>query len=109
MKTRQKDDKIRNLVGAPRTHSWQKNPKSRPCVIISPAELDYLQTRIIAPITSKGFEAPYRIEFELENKKSKILCDQMQCVNTQKFVRKIGALSSENIKKLDEILKAMFE
>ena len=41
--------------------------KIRPCVIISPNELCYLKTRLIAPISSKGFEAPFRVNFTLEN------------------------------------------
>ena len=36
--------------------------KSRPCVVVSPAELnDTLRTVIVAPMTSKGFAAPFRV------------------------------------------------
>ena len=36
--------------------------KSRPCVVLSPAELnDTLRTVIVAPMTSKGFAAPFRV------------------------------------------------
>lgn len=83
--------------------------KTRPCVIISPKELDYLQTRIVAPITSKGFNAPYRVEFELLGKNAKILCDQIRSISTQRFVSKIGELDNKNSEKLSEILTSMFK
>ena len=82
--------------------------KTRPCVIISPPQLDYLQTRLIAPITSKGFDAPYRVNFELLGKEAKILCDQIRCVSIDRFVSKVGELEGEQIEKLKEILHQMF-
>ncbi len=82
--------------------------KTRPCVIISPPQLDYLQTRLIAPITSKDFNAPYRVEFELLDKDAKILCDQIRCVSTDRFVSKAGELNKDAQKELKEILRLMF-
>ena len=82
--------------------------KRRPCLIISPNELNYLNTRIIAPITSKGFEAPYRVDFTLLDKKAKILCDQIRCVSTERFVEKITNLDAKNTAKVKQILKTMF-
>ena len=82
--------------------------KTRPCVIISPPQLDYLQTRLIAPITSKGFDAPYRVNFELLDKEAKILCDQIRCVSIDRFVSKVGELEDEQIETLKEILHQMF-
>ena len=82
--------------------------KRRPCLIISPNELNYLNTRIIAPITSKGFEAPYRADFTLLDKKAKILCDQIRCVSTERFVEKITNLDAKNTAKVKQILKTMF-
>ena len=82
--------------------------KTRPCVIISPPELDYLQTRLIAPITSKGFEAPYRVNFRLLGKDAKILCDQIRCVSVDRFVSKVGELDDTQTHELKSILKEMF-
>ena len=82
--------------------------KHRPCLIISPNELNYLNTRIIAPITSKGFEAPYRVDFTLLDKKARILCDQIRCVSTERFVEKITNLDAKNTAKVKQILKTMF-
>lgn len=82
--------------------------KIRPCVIVSPNELNALNTRIIAPITSKSFSAPYRIEIELLGKKAKILCDQIRCVSLQRLYKKIGELPNDTAQKLSEILCEMF-
>ena len=82
--------------------------KRRPCLIISPNELNYLNTRIIAPITSKGFEAPYRADFTLLDKKARILCDQIRCVSTERYVEKITNLDAKNTAKVKQILKTMF-
>ena len=85
-----------------------KIQKTRPCVIISPPQLDYLQTRLIAPITSKGFDAPYRVNFELLGKEAKILCDQIRCVSIDRFISKVGELNGEQVEELKEILHQMF-
>ncbi|MCI7446812.1 type II toxin-antitoxin system PemK/MazF family toxin [Campylobacter sp.] len=82
--------------------------KQRPCLIISPNELNYLNTRIIAPITSKSFAAPFRVSFTLLDKDARILCDQVRCVSTERFVSKIGELDSKKIKEVKEILGLMF-
>lgn len=82
--------------------------KKRPCVIVSPKELNYLKTRLIAPITSKGFSAPFRVDFTLEGKKARILCDQIRCVSTDRFLQKIGVLEPKKQEALRNILLMMF-
>ncbi len=74
--------------------------KTRPCVIVSPNELNYLKTRLIAPITSKGFSAPFRMELMLEQKTGRILCDQIRCVSVNRFLQKIGTLKNSEQEKL---------
>ena len=78
--------------------------KRRPCVIISPNELNYLQTRLIAPITSKSFSAPFRVDFTLEGKNARILCDQIRCVSVDRFLDKICDLEPKIQAKLKSIL-----
>lgn len=83
--------------------------KRRPCVIISPNELNYLQTRLIAPITSKSFSTPFRVDFTLEGKNARILCDQIRCVSVDRFLGKICDLEPKIQAKLKSILTEMFE
>lgn len=82
--------------------------KTRPCVIISPNELNHLSTRLIAPITSRGFNAPYRPSFTLLGKKAKILSDQIRCISTQRLHQKIGDLDLKTAKKQSLVLCEMF-
>lgn len=82
--------------------------KTRPCVIISPNELNYLSTRIVAPITSKGFDAPFRLNITLENKKARILCDQIRTLSIKRFGKKITTLSQKDSARLLEILQEFF-
>ncbi len=82
--------------------------KTRPCVIISPNELNHLNTRLIAPITSKSFNAPYRISLTLLDKKAKILCDQIRCISIQRFGQKITTLDPKIAQQLSLILCEMF-
>ncbi|WP_233706608.1 type II toxin-antitoxin system PemK/MazF family toxin [Helicobacter marmotae] len=82
--------------------------KTRPCVIISPDELNYLSTRIVAPITSKGFDAPFRLNITLEGKKARILCDQIRTLSIKRFSKKITTLSHKDSARLLEILQEFF-
>ncbi|STQ83470.1 type II toxin-antitoxin system PemK/MazF family toxin [Helicobacter fennelliae] len=82
--------------------------KKRPCVIISPNELHFLQTRLIAPITSKCFDAPFRVDFTLEGQKARILCDQIRCISTERFLSKITTLEDTKQEELLAILAQMF-
>ena len=43
--------------------------KIRPCIIISPDEINILKTVIVAPMTSKGFDFIFRPKIRFENKK----------------------------------------
>jgi len=42
--------------------------KTRPCIVISPDEMNILKTVIIAPMTSKGFDFIFRPKIKFEKK-----------------------------------------
>jgi mRNA interferase MazF len=68
--------------------------KSRPCVIVSPPELNqHLLTVIVAPMTSKGFVAPFRLPVTHAGKKGLIVLDQIRTVDKIRLVKRLGALS----------------
>ena len=71
--------------------------KSRPCVIVSPPELDYLRTRIVAPMTSKGFAAPFRVPVKHGGTKGLIVLDQMRAVDKTRLVKRLGAISRKTL------------
>ena len=52
--------------------------KTRPCVVVSPAEMhDGLRTVIVAPMTTGSHPAPFRIPVSLNGKDGLILVDQI--------------------------------
>lgn len=72
--------------------------KSRPCVVVSPAELnDHLKTVIVAPMTSKGFVAPFRVPVTHAGKKGLILLDQVRTVDKVRLAKRLGAVSSKTL------------
>ncbi|HSV59936.1 MAG TPA: type II toxin-antitoxin system PemK/MazF family toxin [Variovorax sp.] len=72
--------------------------KSRPCVIVSPPELhEHLRTVIVAPMTSKGFSAPFRIPVTHAGTKGLILIDQVRAVDKVRLVKRLGAVSAATL------------
>ena len=51
--------------------------KTRPCIVISPNEMNILKTVIIAPLTSKGFDFVFRPKITFQNKDGLVLLDQI--------------------------------
>lgn len=72
--------------------------KSRPCVVVSPPELnDHLRTVIVAPMTSKGFAAPFRVAVRHAGRNGLILIDQVRTVDKVRLGRKLGTLSAKTL------------
>lgn len=72
--------------------------KTRPCVVVSPAELnDNLRTVIVAPMTSKGFPAPFRVPVTHGGTKGLILLDQMRTVDKARLVKKVGTVPGKTL------------
>lgn len=67
--------------------------KSRPCLIVSPPELsDHLRTVIIAPMTSKGFAAPFRVPVTHAGTKGLIVLDQIRTVDKTRLLKRLGVV-----------------
>ncbi|XAH26307.1 type II toxin-antitoxin system PemK/MazF family toxin [Xylophilus sp. GW821-FHT01B05] len=72
--------------------------KFRLCVVASPAELnDHLRTVIVAPMTPKGFEAPFRVPVTHAGTKGLIVLDQLRAVDKVRLARKLGAVSAKTL------------
>ena len=72
--------------------------KTRPCVVVSPAEMhDHLRTAIVAPMSTKSRSAPFRIGVTHGGKKGSILLDQMRAVDKARLVKKLGAVSPRTL------------
>jgi mRNA interferase MazF len=83
--------------------------KSRPCVVVSPAELnDTLRTVIVAPMTSKGFAAPFRVPVTHAGTKGQIVLDQLRTVDKLRLVKKLGAVPAKTLTTVLVTLQEMF-
>ncbi|SMG67176.1 transcriptional modulator of MazE/toxin, MazF [methanotrophic bacterial endosymbiont of Bathymodiolus sp.] len=82
--------------------------KTRPCVVISPNELSALATVLVAPMTTKGFEYPCRVECEFIGKKDLILLDQIRAVDKMRLAKKLGILDNKTQVKLCDSLHELF-
>lgn len=82
--------------------------KTRPCVVVSPIEMNALSTVLVAPMTTKGFEFPCRIKCDFDNKKGLILLDQMRAVDKSRFIKKLGNIDEAIQLELCECLQELF-
>jgi mRNA interferase MazF len=83
--------------------------KTRPCVVISPDELNaYLHTFIVAPLTTGSHSYPYRISCRFQGRTGHIVIDQIRTVDRERLVRKLGKLSSSTLGNVLAILQEMF-
>ena len=83
--------------------------KTRPCVVISPDEMNkYLQTIVIAPLTSSSKPYPTRIEINQTKTKGWIVLDQIRSVDKIRIVKKLGALTRIEIEKTKAIIKETY-
>lgn len=80
--------------------------KTRPCVILSPNEMNkYLQTIILAPMTSNSKAYPTRIEVNHNKTKGWIVLDQIRTVDRIRIIKILGNLTEKEIDKTKEALK----
>jgi mRNA interferase MazF len=83
--------------------------KTRPCVIISPNEMNkFLQTVIIAPMTSQSKQYPTRVEVRHSNKQGWIVIDQIRTIDKQRIIKTVDKLTKSEIKKVKEIIRETF-
>jgi len=72
--------------------------KTRPCVVVSPQDMnDYLRTIIIAPMTTKGRAAGFRVPITHDGKKGLILLDQMRAIDKTRLVKKLGTIGAKTL------------
>ena len=84
--------------------------KSRPCVVISPPELnDHLKTVIVAPMTSQGFQAPFRISLTFQGTTGLVLLDQLRTIDKSRLIKKMGRLQPKTLTATLQKLQELFE
>lgn len=83
--------------------------KTRPCVIISPDEMNkYLDTVVIAPITSQSKKYPTRVKIDLEGNDNWIVLDQIRTIDKSRLTKRIAPLTKKEIAAIKHVIKETF-
>lgn len=83
--------------------------KTRPCLVISPDEMNLnISTVILAPMTSKGRDYPTRVRCRFQGVTGQIVLDQIRTVDKKRVVRKLGSLEKRTQEKVLRLLGEMF-
>ena len=82
--------------------------KSRPCVVISPDEMNQnIRTISIAPMTTKQHPYPTRVQISFQKKRGQIVLDQIHTIDKSRILRRLGVLDPSHIVHVKQIIKEM--
>lgn len=83
--------------------------KARPCVVVSPDELNtHLRTFIVAPMTAGGHAYPFRVSCRFRGRSGHVVVDQIRTVDRDRLVRRLGRLSANALSQTLGVLQEMF-
>ena len=83
--------------------------KSRPCVVVSPDDLNaHLRTFIVAPMTTGSHAYPFRVPCRFEGQSGCVVLDQVRTVDRKRLARRLGKLSPTTMRRTLELLQEMF-
>lgn len=83
--------------------------KKRPCVIVSPNEMNkHLDTIVVCPITSQSRNYPTRARFDLDGQENWIVIDQIRTIDKSRVTKTIGFLAEGTIKQVKNIFKETY-
>ncbi|MFN2325963.1 MAG: type II toxin-antitoxin system PemK/MazF family toxin [Gemmatimonadales bacterium] len=83
--------------------------KTRPCVVVSPDELNaHLGTFIVAPLTTGTHPYPFRLRCRFGGKTGFLVLDQLRAIDRERLVRRLGRLSPDTLGRALAALQEMF-
>lgn len=83
--------------------------KTRPCVVVSPDELnDHLGTFLVAPMTTGSHAWPFRIACRFQDRAGWVVADQLRTVDRVRMVRRLGSLPPGIMDDVLNVLQRMF-
>jgi mRNA interferase MazF len=83
--------------------------KTRPCVVVSPDELNaHLRTFIVVPLTTGGHLYPFRVRCHFEDKDGHVVIDQLRAVDRDRLIKRLGVLADDTLVEVLSVLQAMF-
>ena len=69
--------------------------KSRPCVVISPDEMNrHINTVIVAPLTRTIRDWPSRVRSQFDEANGEVALDQMRAVDKRRLVKRLGQIEA---------------
>jgi mRNA interferase MazF len=84
--------------------------KTRPCLIVSPDELNqHLRTIIVAPMTTGGHAYPFRPACRFGGKDGRVALDQIRTVDRDRLGKRLGVLAGATLREIFSGLAEMFE
>ena len=92
-----------------RPHRGRDIRKTRPCVVVSPDELNgALSTFIVAPLTTGSHGYPFRIPCRFAGKSGQEVPDQLRTIDRALLSRKVGRLSPLTLERVLGVLQETF-
>lgn len=83
--------------------------KTRPCVVISPDELNlHLRTAIVAPMTTGGRAYPWRVGCQFRRRNGFVALDQVRTIDAERLIKRLGRLSPDTVTAVLRGLQEMF-
>ena len=83
--------------------------KTRPCVIVSPDELnEHISTVIVAPLTTRGRPYPTRVSCHVDGKEGRIVLDQLRTVDKRRLLDRMGTIDTATQRQVLAVLAALF-
>jgi len=83
--------------------------KTRPCLVVSPNELnDHLRTVIIAPMTTGGQAYPWRVSCRFQGRSGFVVTDQLRTVDVDRLTRRLGRLAPNSLAAVLAVLQETF-
>ena len=83
--------------------------KTRPCVVVSPDELnEHLRTVIVAAMTTGGRAYPWRPRCQFQGRAGFVALDQLRTVDVERLVKSLGRLDDPAVGSVLERLQDMF-
>ena len=83
--------------------------KVRPCLVVSPEELNaHLRTVIVAPLTTGSHAYPFRVPCRFAGKAGHVVLDQVRAVDRERLLRRLGRLAPATARRVLAVLQQMF-
>jgi len=82
--------------------------KTRPCLVISPDEMNAnIGTIIVAPMTTVSRAYPSRVKTTFNKKMGYIVLDQIRTIDKQRAVKKLGKINIDTISSVKSVIREM--